>query len=100
MEPFDITSNITEPLFKSILNTIKEMFYLTKLMYKDLFSEIDSFSAGSILEYTLFARLSAMFRYLRLTPDLASWKARVPRNSLLESLTYSNKRSKIFLYEI
>ena len=32
MEPVDFIKNITEPLFKLILNTIKEMFYLTKLM--------------------------------------------------------------------
>ena len=34
MEPFDIVGNITVPLFKLILSTrtIKEMFYLTKLM--------------------------------------------------------------------
>ena len=32
MELFDVIGNITEPSYKLILNTIKEMFYLTKLM--------------------------------------------------------------------
>ena len=32
MEPFDVYGNITESLFKLILNTDKEMFYLTTLM--------------------------------------------------------------------
>ena len=47
MEPFDIIDNITGPLFKIILVTIKEMFYLTKLMSCRFFSfilEIDRFS--------------------------------------------------------
>ena len=51
MEPFDIIGNTTEPLFKIILVTTKEMFYLTKLMSLRPFLERSTTYRHAILEY-------------------------------------------------
>ena len=59
MELFDIIGNISKPLFRLILNSIKEVFYLKKLIsQKTFFGDRPPFDIQS---WNIFIRLAAMF---------------------------------------
>ena len=60
MEPLDIIGNITELLFKLILNTIKEMLHLTKLMTRRPFLSGDR-PPFDMQSRNTVAKLAAMF---------------------------------------
>ena len=61
MEPFDIIGNITKPLLKLILNTIKEMLFDKINPIKTFFLFFGDQPPFDMQSWDIFARLAARF---------------------------------------